>query len=141
MKRPMLVSIAAVMTLLLYVVSFVGIDVHHCDCTGHVCAHIALYLDDIHDSHHDCHQCCHEEECSHESHHHGCCHNNVYRVVISGSSEDNGDLQISAPSLQLPVYSHELATCIPEGIHCRRHVPDSPPPICSHGGNIFILRV
>ncbi len=141
MNRSMLIRLSALAVLLLYVASAVGIDVHSCDCTGHVCAHIALYFDDIHDDHHDCHHCGNEEEFCHESHQHNCCHNKVFRVAIAGDNEDGGLQHISAPSVILPALFCEMAVCAPAGVHCIQRVPDTPPPVCSHDGSVFILRV
>lgn len=142
MKRSILIRLSALAVLLLYVAASVGIDVHNCDCTGHVCAHIALYFDNIHDNHHDCHHCCgHEEERGHDSNHHSCCHNKVYRVAIAGDNEDGGAQHLDAPSVQIPAYFCGINVFMPDCIFCSMHVPDSPPPVCSHSGSIFILRV
>lgn len=146
MKQSLLTRLAALTMLLIYTVSSVGITVHNCDCTGHVCAHIALYLDHIHDGHHECHHhghVCDEDclECSHECNHTDCCHSRVYKVSVSSVSDDDCSLHLNAPTGMIAVVFNQESSITPGYHHSGHFIHHTPPPVLSPGGSFRILRV
>ena len=135
MKQSFLKRISAAAALLLYIVSTVGISVHNCDCTGHVCSHIALYADHIHES--GCHN---GNECS--CNHHDCCHTKVFRVSISCISEDDAGLHLDAPAAATAAAFFSQASIAAPSILSQRHFLHGTPPLPSaSGGKCRILRV
>lgn len=108
MKHTLHIKVLAAIAMVMYAVSFVGISVHSCSCTGNVCVSLAMH-------HHVEHDNCHHD-------HHDCCHNQTYRISISGE-DNNGQAHIQAPSSEPVVL---LTPYI------------APMMFAHHAGNIFI---
>lgn len=95
MIKSFLIKPLSALVLAIYVLSFIGLNVHSCSCTGEVCVTLAAHGDHHHcTSHH--HDCCHDKACHNETchHDHGCCHDKLFKLIISGDS-DHSDLHIN----------------------------------------------
>lgn len=101
MKNSFLIKALAAVAILMYVASFIGINVHSCSCTGNVCVSLAMHQHHEHDGgddhHHHGHACQH---CNSEEHQaHNCCHNQTFRLAISGDSDHSSASHIQAPAM------------------------------------------
>ena len=85
MKNSFLIKALAAVAILMYVASFIGINVHSCSCTGNVCVSLAMHQ--------------HHEHDGGDDHHHNCCHNQTFRLAISGDSDHSSASHIQAPAM------------------------------------------
>ncbi|MCQ2186038.1 MAG: hypothetical protein MJY92_04865 [Bacteroidales bacterium] len=110
MLRKFFIQSFAALAMVLYLVSFIGISVHSCSCTGHVCVSLASHQ---HHEHQTEHHCCHNHvhhHCSAEHSEKDCCHNDIYRLAISGDSDHNGDSHVAAPQVEaITIFTPYLA--------------------------------
>lgn len=125
MKHTLHIKVLAAIAMVMYAVSFVGISVHSCSCTGNVCVSLAMHHHvehgSCHNDHHDgCSGAHHDDHTDHDAH--DCCHSQTYRISISGE-DNNGQAHIQAPSSEPVVL---LTPYI------------APMMFAHHAGNIFI---
>lgn len=102
MMKSLVIKLSSVAVLMLYVLSFVGVTVHSCSCTGDVCVALAIHQHDEHCCHHSHDHHC--ESCSSDDDHDGCCQENVYKITLSGDGEDDNVYVASSPVFDVAVY-------------------------------------
>lgn len=149
MMKSFVIKLSSALVLMLYVLSFVGISIHTCSCTGSVCVSIAFHQHHEHGAaghHHD--SCCghHHDGCAscldeqrHEAHH--CCHNTVLRLSLAGEDNHAHDIQLQAPLSDVTFADIPYIVCY-GAHHCSCHqLLNLPPPDGDILQSICVMRV
>lgn len=128
MVKSLLIKITAVLMLAVYSLSYVGVNVHKCMCTGHVCVSLAMLSHHDYDHNHD-HghgHCCGSHHCGH--HDDDCCHNEIFKIVLSGDSDHADHINMQAPSVDVHHTCYATsASQIAYGCILRPQGPCAPP--------------
>lgn len=148
MAKSFLIKLSAALVAAVYVLSFVGINVHSCDCTGHVCVTLAVIQHDIHADEH-CHDHGHNHACAHHLCHHNdgvgsgeCCHNKIFKITVSGDSEHNDHVNVNLPSVDIFYPSEQGSFAAKPALnHQRLCFADSSPQSKDILTRICIMRV